>query len=126
MFLSHLIAVCLGASIGAALRWGVTCAINEIMPDFPLGTLLCNLVGGFLVGVALAVFLTQEASPHVRLFVITGFLGGLTTFSTFSSEVSMLLLRQQYAIGFLLATTHWLGSILLTIIGFSVTRGLLK
>jgi Integral membrane protein possibly involved in chromosome condensation len=125
-WLGNLISVCVGASIGASMRWGLSYWLNERLPDFPLGTLLCNLIGGLAVGVALAVFLAQEWPEHVRLFVITGLLGGLTTFSTFSSEVSMLLLRQEYALGFVLAATHLFGSLVLTIIGFMGVRWLMQ
>lgn len=122
MFWCHLLGVSCGAAIGATLRWGIASALNGIAPDFPLGTLLCNLIGGLAVGIALAVFLAYDWSDGLRLFVMTGLLGGLTTFSAFSGEVSMLLIRGDYLLGTLLAGSHLVGSLLLTIVGFMLTR----
>lgn len=117
------IAVGLGAAIGAWLRWGLSATLNDRVPHFPLGTLGANLVGGYLVGLAVAFFASrQDLPPEARLFVVTGFLGGLTTFSTFSSEVAQLLLRGEYAVGALLALTHLAGSLLLTIAGLASYR----
>src|SRR5687767_5784014 len=101
------IAVSLGAALGALSRWGLAVGLNHAFPALPPGTLLANLVGGYLVGVAVAVFVQlPQLSPEWRLFVITGFLGGLTTFSTFSAEVVHAL--QQGRTGWALATvaTH--------------------
>ncbi|MDR0770202.1 MAG: fluoride efflux transporter CrcB [Burkholderiales bacterium] len=123
VILGEFIAVGTGAAIGAWMRWGLSWWLNDWYPRFPLGTLASNLVGGFAVGVALAYFIARSDLPsHYQLFVITGLLGGLTTFSTFSSEVSMLLLRGDYLIGLALATAHLLGSLVLTIIGFAAYR----
>ncbi|MDR2017080.1 MAG: fluoride efflux transporter CrcB [Burkholderiales bacterium] len=117
------IAVGTGAAIGAWIRWGLSWWLNDRYPKFPLGTLASNLIGGFFVGVALAYFITrQDLPPHYQLFIMTGLLGGLTTFSAFSSEVSMLLLRGEYMTGLALATTHLLGSLALTIAGFAAYR----
>jgi len=116
-------AVGLGAALGAWLRWGLATWLNARLPTFPLGTLAANLIGGFVVGIALAVFIERpELAPEWRLFVITGLLGGLTTFSTFSLEVSELLLRGDYATGTLLALTHLGGSLMLTLLGFAAYR----
>ena len=116
-------AVGLGAALGAWLRWGLAVWLNARLPTFPLGTLASNLIGGFFVGIALAVFIQRpELAPEWRLFVVTGLLGGLTTFSTFSLEVSELLLRGDYATGTLLALTHLAGSLLLTVLGFAAYR----
>ena len=83
----------IGAALGAWLRWGCDLA-QPARAAFPLGTLAANLIGGYLVGIAVAYFAARhDLAPEVRLFVVTGFLGGLTTFSTFSAEVSQLLLR---------------------------------
>lgn len=112
------IAVSLGAALGALCRWGLAAGLNQAFPALPPGTLLANLVGGYLVGVAVAVFAqVPNLAPEWRLFVITGFLGGLTTFSTFSAEVVAAL--QQGRTGWAAATVavHLLGSLALTLAG---------
>jgi len=116
-------AVGVGAALGAWLRWVFGMALNLVLPEIPLGTLLANLVGGYLVGIAIAVF--EQASglaPEWRLLVITGFLGGLTTFSTFSAESVQLLGSGRY--GWALGHTllHLAGSLAMTGLGiFTVT-----
>jgi len=118
-------AVGIGAAFGAWLRWGFSTWLNPRLPHFPLGTLASNLVGGYLVGFAVAYFLARhDLPPHWRLFVITGFLGGLTTFSTFSAEVTELLANGEYVTGLLLAATHLIGSLALTAAGFATFRAL--
>ena len=124
--LAALIAISLGASLGAVLRWGLGVGLNHLFPILPPGTVVANLVGGYLIGVAVAVFAQRpELSPEWRLFVITGFLGGLTTFSTFSAEVVHAL--QQGRTGWAAATvaTHVVGSLALTLAGLA-TPGLLR
>jgi CrcB protein len=122
---SQFAAVGIGAALGAWLRWGLAAWLNPRLPHFPLGTLAANLVGGYLVGIAVAVIIARpDLSPEWRLFVITGFLGGLTTFSSFSAEVTALLARGDYASGLLLAATHLGGSLLLTAAGFATVRAL--
>lgn len=116
-------AVGIGAAIGAWLRWALGAGLNALSPQLPLGTLLANLVGGYLIGVAVAVF--DEAAgftPELRLLVITGFLGGLTTYSTFSAESVMLLQSGRY--GWALAHTgaHLAGSVALTMLGMMTVR----
>jgi CrcB protein len=119
------VAVGIGAALGAWLRWGLSAWLNPRVPQFPLGTLAANLVGGYLVGVAVAYFAARhDLPPELRLFAITGCLGGLTTFSTFSSEVTQLLLRGEYWIGGTLALTHLAGSVVLTIAGIASFRAL--
>ena len=99
--------------------------LNPRLPHFPLGTLAANLIGGYLVGFAVAYFAARhDLAPEFRLFAITGFLGGLTTFSTFSSEVTQLLLRGEYATGGGLALAHLAGSLLLTIAGLATFRAI--
>ena len=123
--LGGLIAVGVGAAFGAWLRWGLTAWLNPRIPHFPLGTLAANLVGGYLVGFAVAYFAGRhDLAPELRLFVITGFLGGLTTFSTFSSEVTQLLLRGEYLTGGSLALAHLAGSVVLTVAGIASFRAL--
>jgi CrcB protein len=118
-------AVGIGAAFGAWLRWGLSTWLNARLPKFPLGTLASNLVGGYLVGFAVAYFLARhDVAPEWRLFVVTGFLGGLTTFSTFSAEVTELLASGDYAAGISLAAVHLFGSLLLTAAGFATFRAL--
>ena len=118
-------AVGIGAALGGWLRWGLSTWLNPRAPVYPLGTLAANLVGGYLVGFFVAFFFArQDLSPEWRLFVITGFLGGLTTFSTFSAEVSEHLMRGSYGAGAALALVHLCGSLLLTIAGFATFRAL--
>ena len=118
--LSAIIAISLGASLGALLRWGLGVGLNHLWPALPPGTLVANLVGGYLIGLAIALFAqAPQVPPEWRLFVITGFLGGLTTFSTFSAEVVAAL--QQGRLGWAAATvsTHVLGSLGLTLLGLA-------
>jgi CrcB protein len=118
-------AVGVGAAFGAWLRWGLSAWLNPRWPQFPLGTLAANLIGGYAVGIAVAFFAARhDLPPELRLFVITGFLGGLTTFSTFSSEVTQLLLRGDYLAGIALGIAHLAGSLLLTVAGFATWRWL--
>jgi len=107
-----------GAGCGALLRWWLGGLLNPVFPTLPLGTLAANLIGGLLVGAASAYF-TQHTSlpPEWRLLVITGFLGGLTTFSTFSLEVVTLIGRQEYAWALGTAGAHLFGSLALTMMG---------
>jgi CrcB protein len=120
-----IVAVGTGAAVGAWLRWALSTWLNPRVPHFPLGTLAANLVGGYLVGFAIAFFAARdELPPEVRLFAITGFLGGLTTFSTFSSEVTQLLLRGEYWTGGSLAFAHLAGSLVLTVAGIATFRAL--
>jgi CrcB protein len=119
------IAVGAGAALGAWLRWWLGVALNAVIPNLPLGTLAANLIGGYLVGVAVEYFSQQGAIPvEMRLFVITGFLGGLTTFSSFSAEAVGLLMESRYAWAFLLISSHLIGSIVLTVLGIFTVRGL--
>lgn len=118
--LAAVIAIGLGAALGAVLRWGLGVGLNHLLPAMPLGTLMANLVGGYLVGLAIALFAqAPQVQAEWRLFVITGFLGGLTTFSTFSAEVVHAL--QQGRLGWAAATvsTHVLGSLGLTLLGLA-------
>jgi CrcB protein len=82
--IGQFVAVGAGAALGAWLRWGLSAWLNPRVPQYPLGTLAANLVGGYLVGIAIAFFIARtDLAPEWRLFVVTGLLGGLTTFSTF-------------------------------------------
>lgn len=107
-----------GAALGAWLRWLLGLMLNPLFLALPLGTLAANLIGGYLIGVALGVFHHHaELAPEMKLFVITGFLGGLTTFSTFSAEVVERLLAGQPVWALLLAGVHLLGSLSMTWLG---------
>jgi CrcB protein len=121
--LSSIAAVGLGAAVGAWLRWGLAAALNPVFPTIPLGTLAANLVGGLLMGIAMEV-ITRHAllAPEARLLVTTGFLGGLTTFSTFSAEVTTLLVRREWMWGALTIGLHVAGSVALTIVGLLLAR----
>ncbi|MDD2685542.1 MAG: fluoride efflux transporter CrcB [Gallionella sp.] len=119
------LAIGLGAACGAWLRWGLGLWLNPVLPQIPLGTLMANLLGGYLIGLAIAFFMQYQAlSPEWRLLVITGFLGGLTTFSTFSAEAVTLLMRAQYAWAAGMMVSHLAGSILMTVLGIQTFKWL--
>ena len=127
MNLSSFAAVGLGAALGAWLRWGLGVLLNPWLPTLPLGTLAANLIGGYLVGVAVTVFhINVDLPQEFKLFVITGFLGGLTTFSTFSAEVLALIQRAEYAWAAGTASHHLCGSLLLTGLGIYTVLQLAK
>jgi CrcB protein len=112
-----------GAALGAWLRWALGALLNPVFPTLPLGTLAANLIGGALIGMALAVLSHFEAlAPELRLLITTGFLGGLTTFSTFSAEAVTLFARQQHGWAAALITAHVVGSILMTFAGIGLMR----
>jgi CrcB protein len=114
-----------GAAAGALLRWGLGLWFNPLLPQLPLGTLAANLAGGYMIGLAVAFFdLHQGLAPEWRLLIITGFLGGLTTFSTFSAETVTLLLREQYAWAVAIVGTHVGGSLLMTVAGIHTVKWL--
>ena len=119
------VAVGVGAAIGAWLRWVFGLWLNPVLPELPLGTLSANLLGGYLIGLAVAFFMQHPSlSPEWRLFIITGFLGGLTTFSTFSAETMTLLARGQYAWSMAIIATHLGGSLLMTALGMQTFKWL--
>jgi fluoride exporter len=121
------LSVFIGAGFGACLRWWLGLRLNHVVPTLPLGTLASNLIGGYVIGLAVAFFAYKtDLPPEARLFVITGFLGGLTTFSTFSAEVVGLLSEAQY--GWALATigAHMLGSFGATAVGILTVRAVLR
>jgi CrcB protein len=116
--ITSVLSISAGASLGALLRWLLAGRFNHLFPALPLGTLAANLIGGYLVGVAVAIFAGMpELSPQARLFAITGFLGGLTTFSTFSAEVVTQLQQGHTAWALATALAHLLGSFALTALG---------
>lgn len=113
-------AVGAGAALGAWCRWGLGIALNAILPNFPLGTLLVNLGGGLLMGIAIGLIgLGSLDNPGMRLFMTTGFLGGLTTFSAFTGESLSLLYKQEYLLAAAHAFSHVLGALIMAVIGLA-------
>ena len=111
------VAICIGASLGALARWGLGLWLTP-GGAIPWGTLAANLIGGYLIGVCIATFQAMpQLDPVWRLLLITGFLGGLTTFSSFSAEVVGFLLAERYVLALGTATAHVAGSLLMTILG---------
>jgi CrcB protein len=122
-----MLAVAGGASIGACLRWAAGIWFGDVWEGVPLGTLLVNAVGGLLMGVAMAVaFYGRWPSELPRLFVMTGFLGGLTTFSAFSAESLSLLQRGAWWFALLHTLAHVLGALACAAFGFWLARTLLR
>lgn len=116
-----------GASVGAVLRWFLGLAFNGLVPLLPMGTLLANLAGGYLIGVMLGVVALFPQFPDAaRLFIITGFLGALTTFSTFSGEVVLLIQTRHIFAATVLAGTHLFGSLALTACGIATVMFFVK
>ena len=120
-----MLAVALGASLGAVMRWAAGLWMNPVWHGFPLGTLLVNCAGGLMIGVALIGF-ERWPSELPRAFVITGFLGGLTTFSAFSGESLHLLQRGQLVMAVLHAAAHVFGSLACVAAGYGLARLILR
>lgn len=115
-----LLAIFSGAGFGALLRFFLGTKLNSIYPSIPLGTLSANLLGGYLIGLFIAFFASNTAlAPEWRLFIITGFLGGLTTFSTFSAEIVTLIQEGRLSMGIVAALLHVIGSIVMTLLGIA-------
>jgi len=116
--LTSIAAISVGASLGALLRWVLGMKLNAVLPAVPLGTLAANLVGGYVIGLCVAYFAARpDLPPQVRLFLITGFCGGLTTFSTFSAEVVDLLQKGDLIAGSMAIVAHVAGSLSMTLLG---------
>jgi fluoride exporter len=115
-------AVGAGAVLGAWLRWGLSALLNPILPSLPLGTLAANLVGGLLIGVVMGLAEPLSLTVATRLFLVTGFLGGLTTFSSFSAETVGLFMKGETVWPVLLVIAHLAGSLLLTGGGVLIAR----
>jgi CrcB protein len=121
------LAVGVGGMLGCWLRWGLSLLLNPLFAPLPLGTLAANLAGGLIMGCVMGLFDHYQALPLAwRLLVFTGFLGGLTTFSSFSAEATTLLLRQQYMWFSAHVAVHVIGSLTMTILGLIVTRSVLR
>ena len=118
--LNSMILVGAGAAAGAVLRWLLGLGLNGLFPAIPPGTLVANLVGGYLAGVAMeALSAPWGMAPELRLLLMTGFLGGLTTFSTFSAEVVRLMQQGRLALAGAEITAHLAGSVILTLLGIA-------
>jgi CrcB protein len=118
-------AVGIGAAVGAWLRWGLSLWLNTVHDVLPLSTLIANLGGGYMIGFLVAFFEKNQSLPiEWRLLAITGFLGGLTTFSTFSAESMILLQRGEFLWALGHSTLHLLGAVGLCIAGFATYRAL--
>ena len=119
--------VFVGGGLGAVSRWTLSLYLNKAWPAVQYGTLLANLIGGFIIGVAVFFFSSRpEIAPEWRLFCITGFLGGLTTFSTFSSEVVQLLEKGHITLGLATVAANLFGSLFLTFLGLLCGRFIFK
>lgn len=117
------VAVGSGAAIGAWLRWWLGILLNPLFVNLPLGTLAANMLGGFVMGIAMELLAHYETlAPELRLLITTGFLGGLTTFSTFSAETTTLLMREQFGWAGIVILAHLQGSLLMTLAGISIIR----
>lgn len=118
-----LLAVMIGGAMGCALRWLISLRFNALFPNLPPGTLIVNLAGGFIIGVALAYFLKNpQLDPMWKLLIVTGLCGGLTTFSTFSAEIVLLLQNGNYLWAMTSVMTHVIGSLLMTFAGFALVN----
>jgi len=116
--LNSILAISLGASLGAIMRWVLGLVLDSMSVAIAMGTLAANLIGGFLIGVAMAFFSAHtELSPQWRLLIITGFLGGLTTFSSFSAELTSMIQEGRLSIALITVMLHVVGSILMTFLG---------
>lgn len=114
----NFVAVGIGAALGAWIRWGLGIALNPVFPSLPLGTLVANLVGGYLMGIVMGIIaLGGPMSHEMRLFITAGFLGGLTTFSAFSGEAVYMLSRGEYGWASVHVLSHVAGSLAMTGLG---------
>lgn len=114
---ASLLSIALGAVLGAWLRWGISLKLNHMLQHIPFGTVVVNLIGAFIIGFAVSYFANSSLSPYYKLFVVTGFCGALTTFSTFSIEVVSLLQSSKIEYAVYTILIHVLGSLLFTLLG---------
>ena len=119
----NLVILCTGASLGAISRWGLSVLLNGLHPLVPVGTLVVNVIGAYLLGMVFGLIsLVPNLAPEWRLLVVTGFLGSLTTFSTFSGEVGTLLQQHRYFWAMGLITVHVVGSLFALFLGMGVVK----
>jgi CrcB protein len=118
-------AVALGAALGAILRWQASLRLGLVVAGFPLGTLAVNVIGGFLMGLALVFFRMHAEATNSRLLIVTGFLGGLTTFSSFSGEALLLLQDGRWGPALVHSAAHLLGALGAVALGSWIGRSLL-
>jgi CrcB protein len=124
--LNSILAISLGAAAGAVSRWLLGLALNSVFPPIPMGTLVANLAGGYCIGICMGLFaLSPSVPPEWRLFIVTGFLGALTTFSSFSAEVVALLQQGRPALAAGAAALHVFGSLAMTFLGIA-SLGLMR
>jgi len=116
MYLS-LLSIALGSVIGAWLRWGISLRFNSVFENIPFGTVIVNLIGAFIIGLAVSFFSNSSISPNYKLFVVTGFCGALTTFSTFSVEIVALLQASKFEYAISTIAIHVIGSLIFTVLG---------
>ena len=115
-----ILAIACGAALGAIIRWQLGAKLNSLLPSLPPGTLVANLAGGYIIGLAIAFFAqAPNLAPEWRLFLITGFCGALTTFSTFSAEVTSMLQQGRLAWAMGAIVTHVTGSLVMTLAGMA-------
>lgn len=120
MHVKSVLVISVGAALGALLRWQLNIKLNNLFPTIPPGTLVANLIGAYVIGLAIAFFASFSAiSPEWRLLVITGFCGGLTTFSTFSAELALLLQQGRISWALGIVAAHVAGSVLMTFAGIA-------
>ncbi|ENX28885.1 MULTISPECIES: fluoride efflux transporter CrcB [Acinetobacter] len=112
-----LLSIALGSVLGAWLRWGISLKFNSVFDNIPFGTVLVNLIGAFIIGLAVSFFSNSSISPNYKLFIVTGFCGALTTFSTFSIEVVGLLQSSKFEYAISTIAIHVVGSLIFTILG---------
>lgn len=118
-----IILVSTGAAIGASLRWGLGLWLNSLFSTLAFGTLVANFIGCFLMGILVAAFwLFPQFSPEWRLFLVTGFLGALTTFSSFSGEVIELFFKEEWVNGLFVLLSHLVGCLIFTVLGIYFFR----
>ena len=112
-----LLSIALCSVIGAWLRWGISLRFNSVFENIPFGTVIVNLIGAFIIGLAVSFFSNSSISPNYKLFVVTGFCGALTTFSTFSVEIVALLQASKFEYAISTIAIHVIGSLIFTVLG---------